>query len=217
VQAASHSLTVERKSAQSYWIEAEEAFTGPGWYSSAEYVNGFSGSGFLLDSWDAEAAQYSLPVQKTGQYRIWIRSYKRQQNDQFNFITINGKKTEFASNNNALDTWVWENLGEYSLSSGDLPMALTRTYGNDPEYSVFIDSILVTPDLVDPPDQVQIWEKVLDTGPLDSVSTKYTFSQPLPPGEYRWKVRIFDGSRLIDSTGANGVESPTAVFTVNPR
>jgi 4-amino-4-deoxy-L-arabinose transferase-like glycosyltransferase len=217
VQASGHSLTLEQKSAQSYWIEAEDTFTGPGWYSSAEYVNGFSGNGFLLDSWEAEAAQYSLPVQKTGQYRIWIRSYKRQQNDQVNFISINGKKTEFASNNNALNTWVWEDLGEYSLSSGDLPMALTRTYGNDPEYSVFIDAIVVTPDLVNSPDQVHIWEKILETGPLASASTKYTYTRQLPPGEYRWKVRIFDGNRLIDSTGANGVESPAAIFTVNPR
>jgi 4-amino-4-deoxy-L-arabinose transferase-like glycosyltransferase len=215
-QFTAYSLTIERKSTESYWIETESTFAGPGWSTSADYVSGFNGTGFLLDNWEAGTASYTLPVGEAGDYRLWVRSYKRQQNDQVNFITINGIKTEFASNDNPLNQWVWEDLGEYSLPAGDLPIDLTRSYGNDQEYSVFIDTILLTPDLVDPPDQVRIWENVLSTEKIFSSSTEFTLPQPLPPGEYRWKVRIFNGTALIDASGAQGVESQVAVFSVQP-
>jgi 4-amino-4-deoxy-L-arabinose transferase-like glycosyltransferase len=215
-QSTSHILTIERRILGTYWIEVEDTFQGPGWPTSSEYVNGFSGKGFLLDDWQAGTAQYSLTVPQEGQYRIWVRSYKRQQNDQYNFITIDGKKTEFATNNNTLDTWVWDDLGIYSLSDGLLPITLSRTYGKDPEYSVFIDTILITSDLVDPPDQVKIWESIVNTGEIQSPTTQYSFTEASPPGEYRWKVRIFDDDRLIDSTGAQGIDSQTSMFTVNP-
>ncbi len=193
-----HALTVEKKASNNYWIEVEDTFKGPAWSSTSDYVSGFSGNGFLMDNWEAEAAEYSLPVDQAGKYRVWIRSYKRQKNDQVNFITINGVKKEFASNSNTLDAWVWDDLGTYSLSTGPQPMSLTRTYGKDPEYSVFIDTILVTPDLTNPPERISIWQNVLDTGQIHSASTQYSFPQALPPGEYRWNVRLFDGDRLID-------------------
>lgn len=217
VKSTGFALTVERKYSNTYWIEVEDAFAGPGWSPSSEFVNGFSGNGFLFDNWQSGAAHYSLPVGHDGQYHLWIRSYKRQQNDQVNYITVAGKQTEFASYKNPLNEWVWDDLGIYTLSKGLLPISLTRDYGKDPEYSVFIDTILVTPDLVDPPDRIQVWENVLDTGQVSSTSNQFSFSQALPPGEYRWKVRLYDGDRLIDSTGALGVASPTAVFTINSR
>ncbi len=217
LQSTSHILTVDRKESDTFWIEAEDAFSGPGWSKSSEYVNGFSGDGFLFDNWDAATIEYKLLLPKEGQYRIWIRSFKREQNDQVNFITIAGKKTEFASNRNTLNAWVWDDLGSYSLPEGSLPIFLSRIYGKDPEFSVFIDSILVTPDLINPPDQIQIWKNILTTGDISSASAQYSFAEALPPGEYRWKVRIFDGNRLIDSGGAPGVESQTAVFRVSPE
>jgi hypothetical protein len=208
---------VDRKVPDTYLIEAEDVFQGSGWSTSSEFVGGFSDNGFLYDNWNAATIHYNLPLLREGQYRIWIRSYKRLQNDQVNFITIAGKKTEFASNSNTLNAWVWDDLGTYSLSNGSLPIFLSRTYGNDPEYSVFIDSILITPDLFDPPDQVQIWNNFLNTGDIPSASTQYSFAEALPPGEYRWKVRIFDGNRLIASTGEIGVESKIAIFNINPE
>jgi hypothetical protein len=215
-QSTSHILTVDQKISGTYWVEVEDTFQGPGWYAASGYVNGFSGKGFLLDDWQAGTAQYSFTVPQEAQYRIWVRSYKRQQNDQYNFITIGGKKTEFATNNNILNAWVWDDLGTFSLSNGSLPIILSRTYGKDPEYSVFIDTILITSDLVDPPDQVKVWESVVDTGEIHSPSIQYTSTEVLPVGEYRWKIRIFDGNRLIDSTGAQGIESSLATFTIRP-
>jgi 4-amino-4-deoxy-L-arabinose transferase-like glycosyltransferase len=212
-----HSITVERKVPNNYWVEVEEAFQGPGWSPSSEYVNDFTGSGFLYDNWDAGAAEYSLPIDQTGRYHIWVRSYKREKNDQVNFITVNGIKTEFASNSTTLNAWVWDDIGTYTLSKGSLPIQLTRTYGNDDEYSVFIDSILVTSDLLDPPDHISIWQNVLDSGMIPSASSEYSLPQALSPGEYRWKVRLFNGDRLIDSTGTQGVASQLASFIISSR
>jgi hypothetical protein len=209
-----HALTVEKKASNNYWIEVEDTFQGPAWSPSSDFVEGFSGNGFLLDNWEAGTAEYSLPVDQAGKYRVWIRSYKREKNDQVNYITIGGIKKEFASNSNTLNAWVWDDLGTYSLSEGSQPISLTRTYGNDPEYSVFIDTILVTPDLTNPPDRVTIWQNVLNTGPIDSASAQYSFPQALPPGEYRWNVRLYDSDRLIDSTGAQGVASKMSSFTI---
>jgi len=216
VESTSHIITLERKSTGIYWIEAEDAFVGPGWEYISTYVNDFSGKGFLQDGWQAGDAQYTFTVPEDGQYRIWVRSYKRRVNDQHNFIKIDGKKMEFARDSNTLDAWVWEDLGTYNLSQGQLPMTLSRTYGNDEEYSVFVDVLLITSDLVNSPDQVKVWESAVNTGEVPSTASEYTLPEILPPGDYRWKVRIYDGTFLIESSGARGLETPTTTFTITP-
>jgi hypothetical protein len=216
LESTSHLITLERKSLGTDLIEVEDTFAGPGWDISSEFVKDFSGKGFLLDEWKAGDAQYNYSVPEAGQYRIWIRSYKRRVNDQHNFITIDGKKVEFAGNNNTLDAWVWDDLGTYNLSQGQLPITLSRTYGIDEEYSVFIDDLLITTDTVNPPDQVKPWKNVTNTGEIHSVANSYNLPEMLPPGDYRWKVCIYDGNSLVDSSGVRGLESPITTFTITP-
>ncbi len=214
VSSNAYALFLEKKATDTYWIEVEESFRGPGWVTSAEFVNDFNGSGFFFDTWQAGTAKYDLTLQKTGQYRLWIRSYKRQVNDQVNSITINGEKLDFASNENTLDAWLWEDMGIFYLNEGRLPLELIRSYGIDPEYSVFIDTLLLTPDLDDPPNELSVWQTMLDTGIISSASTEHTIRTALPPGDYRWHVRLYDGNRLINSTGEQGVASPLSSFTI---
>jgi hypothetical protein len=214
--ATSYSVLVDQKIPGTYVIEAEDAFQGNGWYTSSEFVNGFSGSGFLLDQWQAGKAQYTFDVPQTGQYKVWIRSYKRRNNDQHNFINLNGQTIEFAKTGNLINEWVWEDLGTFDLAQGSLPITLSRTYGSDEEYSVFIDTLLITTDLTHPASQVKVWQPLIDTGEIQSSATGYTIPQALAVGDYRWAVRIFDGDALIDSSGARGVESTSALFTVQP-
>ncbi len=145
---------------------------------------------------------------------FWIKSYKRRVNDQHNFITIKGKMLGFAGDLNPLNEWVWEDLGTMDLSRGQLPMTLSRTYGKDEEYSVFIDVVLLTADLVNPPGQVKVWETVAKTGEVSSPSNEYTLPEILPEGDYRWNVRIFDGDFLVDSSGERGLVTSFATFTI---
>ena len=215
VRATSYLLTLERRTAGNYWIEVEKAFTGPHWISSSEFAEGFSDKGFLLDEWQAGNAQSSLAVSDPGEYRFWIRSYKRRVNDQHNFISINGKQVPFSSDENPLDEWVWDDLGIYSLSKGPLPLILSRTYGKDEEYSVFIDSLLITADTIAQPDKINIWEIAMNIGEVTSASNAHIFTDDLPEGEYRWKVRIFEQDSLVDANGVRGLETSFASFKIN--
>lgn len=216
VVSTSHQVTIERKITGTYLMELEDTFTGLGWDISSDFVKDFSGKGFLLDEWQAGIAQYNFPLPEAGQYRIWIRSYKRRVNDQHNFITLDGKKVEFAGDKNMLDAWVWDDLGTYNLSQGKLPITLSRTYGIDEEYSVFIDVLLITSDTVNPPDQIKLWENVINTGEISSSAGKLSLPEILPPGNYRWKVRIFDSNKLVDSSGMRGLDSLITTFTISP-
>jgi hypothetical protein len=216
VESSSHTINLDRRITGTDWIEIEDAFASPGWYYSSAFVNEFNGKGFLLDEWQAGDTQNTFTVPEDGQYRIWIRSYKRRVNDQHNFITISGKRMEFADDSNKLNTWVWDDLGIYNLLQGQLPITLSRVYGNDEEYSVFIDALLITSDTSNPPDQIKIWESVVHTEEISSTANKYSLPEILPPGDYRWKVRIFDGNFLVDSSGARGLETPTTTFSIAP-
>lgn len=209
-------LTLERKLDQVHWIEVEQAFIGPGWPAISNFTEGFHGSGFLLDEWQAGEATYLFRVPQEGQYRIWIRSYKRRANDQHNFVSIAGHRLEFAQNGSPLDQWAWQDLGKIGLQAGDLPIVLTRTYGADEQYSVFIDTLVISSDLEFEPDQDELWKTVLDTPELGSSVSTYTLPELLPPGDYRWKVRIYNGELIVDSSGERGVESKFGAFRIAP-
>ncbi len=211
----SFSVSIQRRVPGNFLIEAEDAFQGSGWYTSA-FVNGFTGSGFIQDSWNSGPTSYNFQVPQAGQYRIWIRTYKRRENDQHNFVSINGTTTEIAQNGTTLNDWVWDDLGLFSLQQGPLPISLSRTYGKDEEYSVLINSLMITTNLSQSPSDLKIWDTAFESGEISSTATQYQIPQPLPDGDYRWLVRLFDGSRLIDSTGSRGIQSPLVSFSIEP-
>jgi len=216
VRSTSYLVSLDKKVEGNYWLEAENTFSGSHWITASEFADGFSDNGFLLDEWDAGTAEYTLPVSKTGEYQFWIRTYKRRINDQQNYISINGTLVPFSGDQNPLNEWVWENLGTYSISKGPLSLILSRTYGKDEEYSVFIDALLITSHAITQPDRINIWESARNTIEGLSTSQEYSILEGLPEGEYRWRVRIFNGDSLIDSKGARGLEMPFATFTVRP-
>ena len=214
VKTSSFALTLERKLDDIFWIEAED-FQGPGWHSESGFVNDFSGSGFLLDDEYAGQADYNLNVPSPGHYKLWVRFFKRRANDQHNFIDIAGQKLEFADNNSELNQWVWQDMGSFDLNTGQVPLALTRTYGTDEQYSVFIDSIVLTSELNYQPDgENGEWQLIKSTGELNSTLSQYQLDVNLLPGEYRWKVRVFDGDKIVDSSGERGVEGNVTNFVI---
>ena len=211
-----YSVTLDRKVAGTYWIEVEDAFQGTGWNTNSDFVDGFNGNGFLFDDFQSGDASYLLNIPEEGRFHLWVRSYKRVVNDQNNFIQVNGRKMQFAGNNNELNDWVWEDLGVIDLPEGPLPIILSRTYGSDEEYSVFIDTLVLTTNLADHPDTIKNWENVLSTGEITSPAKSYELGNVLSPGEYRWEVRIFDGNKLVDATGARGLLTDSSTFIVKP-
>ena len=214
-QIKSFAFTLERKRDNIFWLEAEDSFKGTGWIPVSDFVNEFTGSGFLLDEWKSGEALYSFEAPQAGQYRVWMRSYKRVINDQHNFIGINGQPAEFALNEDPLNQWVWRSVGVYDLPAAAIPLSLTRTYGVDEQYSVFVDTVVITPDLEFTPDlEDGIWDRIVSSGEINSSADQYVLPRPLASGDYRWKVRVYDGVSLIDGSGARGVASPYSNFTI---
>ncbi len=214
VTAGSFTVQLERKMDDVHWIEAED-FKGDGWSESSSFVHGFSGMGFLMDEWQAGQASDSIDLPASGQYRVWIRYYKRRDNDQRNFLEVNGRSVEFAENGGVLNEWAWKDAGVFDLPAGTIPLALTRAYGTDDEYSIFVDSIVITSNLnFQPVTEDSEWQAIQNSGEINSTVTEYTLPSTLPPGEYRWEVRIFDAGRLVDYNGERGIKSRQGYFTV---
>jgi 4-amino-4-deoxy-L-arabinose transferase-like glycosyltransferase len=217
IPTTSFSFTLERQRDDVFWVEAEQAFQGSGWHPEGSFVDDFNGEGFLIDDWHAGETAYDFVAAQPGPYKVWIRYMKRRVNDQHNFINLAGKTIEFADNSEAaaLEQWVWKEVGVFDFAAGVNPITLTRTYGVNEQYSVFIDSVVFTTDpAFQPGDSDSFWQNVQVSGVVNSNASEYAIPETLPPGIYRWSVRIFDGNRIVDAIGKRGVESLPAVFII---
>lgn len=212
----SYEISLERMIPALHWIEIEQHLQGAGWMVDSGFADGYSGEGFLLDSWEAGEAGYSYSLPQEGQYYAWLRYYKRLENDQQNFISLAGQRQSFGENGTPLNTWNWIYLGAYPLQRGALPIGITRSYNQDNQYSIFVDTLVLTTALEFNPNTDTIWQEKFLSGEIPSTASQYTITNPLPAGEYRWKVRVFDGDQLVDALGLRGVESEYYTFTISP-
>ncbi|MFZ5912548.1 MAG: ArnT family glycosyltransferase [Chloroflexota bacterium] len=212
----SFEVTLERTIPDLHWIEVENNFQGLGWMTNSGFANNYHGAGFLLDSWNAKTATFLHLLPREETYHAWIRYYKRQDTDQQTFLTLPGKAIPFAGNGGPLYEWVWQDLGAHSLPSGQLPIGIYRTYPNDAYYSLFIDTLLLTSAAQYNPNTDSIVLDKYQSGEIIATTSQFTLPAPLPPGDYRWKVRLFDKNRLVDVQGARGLESNFNSFTIVP-
>ncbi|MBI5349825.1 MAG: glycosyltransferase family 39 protein [Chloroflexi bacterium] len=143
----SYRVEIEGRRPRLIWIEGESFSTNGGWFPEALFADFFSGTGYLTDNWQSNKATYNALVTASGKYRLWLRSYKRVENDHRNFLTLNNQTLEFAENGSTLFRWVWKNMGEFDLAAGANPITLSRTYGASNQNSVFIDAVALTDDL----------------------------------------------------------------------
>jgi len=210
----SYCIEIEQRRPRVIWIEGESFSTDGGWFPEALFADFFSGTGYLTDNWKADKATTTALVPSSGKYRLWVRSYKRVENDHHNFITLNNQTLEFAENGSTLFRWVWKNMGEFDLAAGTNPVALSRTYGASDQNSVFIDAVVLTDDLNYDPDRDLLWTPIFDSGDVASASDTFTLPTPLPAGDYRWRVRVFNGDKLLDAGGKLGVSSGEGTFSV---
>jgi hypothetical protein len=52
-----------------------------------------------------------------------------------------------------------------------------------------------------------------DTG-QQPMTKSFTLPQGLPPGQYRWRVEVYDDQRLVNGLGQPGVSTPNIEFNV---
>ncbi len=90
-------ITLERKLERIFWIEGED-FQGEGWNLQSTYVGDFNGVGFLEDGWQAGKADYLFNVPVADKYKLWVRFYKRRENDQRNFFGLAGGEFDRQAN-----------------------------------------------------------------------------------------------------------------------
>jgi hypothetical protein len=210
-------LLVESKNAGVLWIEAE-SMAGDGWYVDSKYTSGFSGTGFLMDESNAGTALSKVTLSDAGTYRLWVRTFRRRINDQLNYISVDDRiPVEIATGGQpSIDTWYWEAVGDFSLEAGEHQIALSRTYGTDPQYSVFVDAIALSRELAYTPEGGTTWLPTYDSGMQFGSAMRHLLSAGLPPGTYRWQLKLLDGSRLLGPDGRIGYESQPVEFTVVP-
>jgi hypothetical protein len=213
---SSSRLDVQAQNNRVVWVEAETFSHDKGWYEEAAFAGDYSGAGYLTDSWQSGAARAQVQVEQPGRYTVWARSYRREVNDQHNFIALDrNPPVEMASGKpSTLYRWQWEALGAYSLEAGEHTLTLTRSYGTDPPFSLFIDAVALSADPSYDPSTTDLWRTVFDSGEVMSSALIYALPGDLLAGRYRWHVRVFEDEQLVDWQGQRGVQMPDAEFTV---
>jgi 4-amino-4-deoxy-L-arabinose transferase-like glycosyltransferase len=210
-------LIVERQNPQIYWIEAE-TMQANGWFAESLFASDYTGSGYLTDSANSSPTLINLNLLEAGKYDLWVRTYRRATNDQHNYIALD----MFPSREISLvdvfsfDRWVWEKVGSYDLKAGAHSLALSRTYGTDPQFSLFIDAIVLSSLPAYNPEQTNVWTVVHDSG-VQLPATHYTLSEKLLAGTYRWHLIFFmDGNFLLDWDGTPGTKTTNNTFQLAP-
>jgi 4-amino-4-deoxy-L-arabinose transferase-like glycosyltransferase len=212
-----YQLIVERQNPKIIWVEAE-TIPGDGWFPESTLTSGFIGTGFLTDNFQAGLAETAVKIPETGLYNVWVRTYRRQINDQTNFITLNnGEPLEIATaGQESFGHWIWEKVETLPLAENEpLTISLTRTYGQDAQYSVFIDTIVITSEPDFDPLQQDEWDNYFNSGVLSNLPGEVTLPG-LTSGNYRWKIIFYKNKELVDWQGNIGFSSDFTKFTIQP-
>lgn len=222
-QADSHRPTefqiqIEQRSPKLIWLEAENFPREKDWMFEAkrDHYPDFSGEGYLLDAERAGETRLTVQVLQTGLYQVWVRYRLNAQEGHRTFISVNGQQIEFANPaESPLEQFVWENVGEVNLTQGETVIALSREYGAQGWKPILLDAIFLSADRDFNPEEDELWTSVQDTGQIESSDTQYILESGLPAGEYRWRVRLSDGDKLVDASGRKGVWSEKVEFRVH--
>lgn len=198
-------------------IEAEEFSRDQGWAPENRYVGEFSGKAFLADSLHrAGKSSYRHVLPVAGRYDLWVRTYRRVLDDTHVFLEVNGMGAEIArSDSMRLNRWIWERVGSFDLPAGEVLLAFSKDFGTAQHMSIFIDDLMLSGSPDFDPSQQSLWDTVLDTGPDTGAANKFRLEMPLQPGQYRWRVQLLDGEKLVGDLGRPGAWSAHQEFTVS--
>jgi len=210
-------LQVERHDDRVVWVEAEDFSQENGWAAQGHEATGFSGRGYLTDLTKSNSitARRQVEIPGSGRYEIWVRSLRRRDDGSPVFLSGPGFRAEVAhAEPTSLNQWRWESLGWHELAGGAKEFAFTRRFDQGFPWQIFIDAVVVSDRRDFDPSRERDWGIVLDTGDVTSPERKYQLLRRLQPGRYRWRVRTFEGDRLVDWDGSLGVTSEDSYFRI---
>jgi 4-amino-4-deoxy-L-arabinose transferase-like glycosyltransferase len=213
VQTTAFRLVLEKRNDQVVWLEAED-LQGRGWEAQKHLAGQYTGSAYLADVASPEnLAESVVEIPKADKYNIWVRTLRRRADGSPVLLHIADASLEIGSDQT--NGWDWQSLGWYELPAGKQRVAITREYDANSPWQIFIDTLLLSRQAGFDPDTVREWESVLDTSTVSSARNQFRYELPLADGDYRWRVEVFDGDRIIGWDGKPGYTSPNSLFSVN--
>ncbi|HJN15877.1 MAG TPA: FAD-dependent oxidoreductase, partial [Armatimonadota bacterium] len=138
------------------WIDAEDFDDYGGWLLDTQFVH-IMGSAYLIAAGvgtPVEDATTRVPVAAAGTYRLWARTKNWiPEHSPGSFrISINGETVDRLLGVADAEGWTWENVGDFELPAGDIPLALNDQTG----YYGRCDALILTSDMAyGPPVEVE--------------------------------------------------------------
>jgi len=193
-----------------YVIEGEDFQIENGWTALAEFASDFHGKGFLVDGLNGGVSRRSIEVASSGEYSLWVRSYRRQDDAWPGYLGAGGDRYAFSADRTApRDVWIWEKIGSVRLQAGAQELKLERPFEEDAMYfkALFVDQIILTSSPAFNPETSPVFQSAFDETAPTRRAISGSFAAVLAPGSYICRAQASDGNYLIDSDGQIGVWS----------
>jgi 4-amino-4-deoxy-L-arabinose transferase-like glycosyltransferase len=207
----------DKQSKNFSWVEAEELSLGPGWFVEINFAPGWSGSGFVMDTYGSQFLGYEFaPGFSEEELFVWVRTYKRTFDNSPVFINVNGTTQTFGdARKNTLNQWNWERIGPFPNDEINR-MTIARPYNEDLSnfMAVFIDTFIFTTDSSFNPEGELTEVMPPIRIPLAQESTSGSFRQILESGQYSCRIQAESDGALVDSFGRIPILSNIIKLTI---
>ncbi len=202
------------------WVEGEDFTFGPGWGRDVAFVQGWQGSGYLVDSYGSQTALYHSEFPAGEAIYAWARSFKRAEDNAPATLSLDNQSWSFADSTQITHfEWVWERLGPFENPTGIQNWRIERPYDAPPQefMALFIDHIVFTSD--------PNFSPLNDSGRSIAFDKQYSFETPatqgflqvnLPTGRYFCRVGLEGGTQFTDAYGNPEIWSNTVELNLEP-
>ena len=195
------------------WVEAEEFAFGPGWDHDVAFVEGWRGSGYLVDSYGSQESTYQTELPQGESVYVWARTYKRSVDAAPAYLTLGEQQFAFAdSEKNEHDEWVWERLGPFENLAPEQTWRIERPYPAPAQefIALFIDSLVFTTDANFSPFDSSGRSVVYDqTHTFEASASQGYLHFNLPVGRYFCRVGFDHENNYTDAYGNPTIWSNT--------
>lgn len=199
------------------WVEAEDIQQATGWQSEIAFVTGWSGNGFLMDSYGSQTASYTVAFPNDSQVYVWVRSYKRAVDRSPAFLSLGNKSFSLTGSEN-LNNWIWERIGPYTISGNNDEWKLARPYSEEADHfmALFVDVLIFTVDSQFIPETSSISEPLPEQSFNFTNQEKGVIPLSLLGGHYECQAQAVSSLPLVDALGNSPVTSNSIEFEVMP-
>ncbi|MBN2388066.1 MAG: glycosyltransferase family 39 protein [Anaerolineales bacterium] len=216
--AATLVVSCERAIDEVVWVEAETALPETGWRPETNFAIDWTGSGFLMDSYQAGSVSYTITLPDADLAYVWVRYYKRTLDQSPAYLSLGGQSFPFANLEHDLyNQWNWVSVGPFQIAGGPASWVLTRPFDEPATafMSLFVDALVFTTVPAYTPDMGQPG----DVLPPLTIHTPGTSAGRVelnyPSGRYRCTAEATSNMPLVDPYGNTPVRSETILLEID--